>query len=64
MAEKRKKGDRFSIITLVFSDNGNTGIVPELLQQYVYKTPKDELDALREILKALPIRVSEPRWKK
>jgi hypothetical protein len=36
IAEKRKKKDRFAIITLVCSEKGdNKGIVPELLKQYV-----------------------------
>ena len=64
MAEKRNKGDRFSIITLVFSDeDGNKGEVPELLKQYVWKEPNNHLEALREIIRALPIETQSIEWK-
>ena len=35
IAEKRKKGDRFSIITIVLSDPENKAKVPDLLHKYV-----------------------------
>ena len=57
IAEKRKKGERFAIITLVFGDDTATGSVPELLRTYVYKHPADALAGVREILRALPIAV-------
>jgi len=42
--EKRQKGDRFSIVTLVLADNeGKVGAVPELLKSYVWKSPATEL---------------------
>lgn len=64
IAEKRKKGDRFSIITLVLKDNeGNKGEVPPLLNQYVWKEPDSELEAITEIIKALPMRIGKPDWK-
>ena len=48
IAEKRKKGDAFAIITLRFADEDNVDPqVPELLQVYVWKTPRTQLDALR-----------------
>ena len=57
------QGDRFSIITLVFSDStGQKGVVPELLHSYVWKGPSTELEALREIIRALPIRLGPPSW--
>jgi hypothetical protein len=56
--EKRKKGDRFSIITLVFEQ----GTVPELLRRYVWRTPANDLVGLREIIKALPVTVGPVRW--
>lgn len=63
IAEKRKKGASFSIVTLVFQENGLKGVIPELLQPYVWKEPKTNLEALREILKALLIKVGETTWK-
>lgn len=53
IAEKRNRGDEFSIITLRFGD----AIIPEILKNYIYKEPKTNLEALREILRALPIQV-------
>lgn len=54
--EKREKGDRFAIITLVFPDSGGEmAHVPELLKPLVWKTPRTDLDALREIIRALPV---------
>ena len=64
IAEKRNKKEKFSIITLIFpSAEGKKGIVPELLKQYVWKEPETELEALREIIKALPIQVGKILWK-
>ena len=54
--EKREKGDRFAIITLVLPDSGgDRAHVPELLKPYVWKTPRTDLEALREIIRALPV---------
>ena len=61
--EKRTKGDRFAIITLVFGDGTAKGKVPDLLHGYVWKEPKSELEALREIIRALPIHVGSVRWR-
>ena len=59
-----QKGDKFSIITLVFTDEeGKIGEVPELLKTYVWKQPSDHLEALQEIIKALPIKVGEVRYR-
>lgn len=64
ITEKMKKGDNFSIITLVFTDSdGNIGEVPELLKEYVWKQPHGDLEALQEIIKALPVKVGEVRCK-
>lgn len=63
IAEKRKKADKFSMITLVFSQNGISGDVPALLQPYVWKEPKTDLEALREILKALPVKAGMVQWR-
>ena len=64
ISEKRKKGDKFSIITLVFKDNsGKKGKTPELLERYVWKEPDDHLIALQEIIRALPIQLTGIDWK-
>jgi hypothetical protein len=58
IAEKREKGEGFTIITLLFRDpEGKIGAIPELLRRYVWKEPKTELEALRDILRALPLKV-------
>ncbi len=62
--EKTQKSDSFSIITLVFSDeHGNKGSVPDLLHTYIWKEPKTEMEALIEIIKALPIKLGAIDWK-
>ncbi|OYV06438.1 MAG: hypothetical protein CFE26_06300 [Verrucomicrobiales bacterium VVV1] len=61
--EKRAKQDRFAIVTLVFSDGPSKGIVPDLLKQYVWKEPTSEIEAFRELIRAIPIRVGSPTWK-
>lgn len=54
--EKRRKGDKFAIVTLQFVGNdGSVGAIPELLKTYVWKKPKTPLEALREIVRALPV---------
>lgn len=50
---------KFQIITLVFGD----AQVPRLLCEYVYKKVTNDLDGLREIVRALPIELGPPRWK-
>ena len=62
--EKRKKGDKFAIITLQFVDSeGNVGAVPELLETYVWKKPTSHLEAVREIVRALPIQAGPIDWR-
>lgn len=62
--EKREKGDKFAIITLQFSDpDGNIGEIPELLETYVWKKPKTPLEALREIVRALPVAPVNIDWR-
>ncbi|CBE67795.1 MAG: TIR domain-containing protein [Candidatus Methylomirabilis oxygeniifera] len=54
--EKRKKGDKFAIVTLQFCGaDGNVGEIPELLKTYVWKKPKTPLEAFGEIVRALPV---------
>jgi hypothetical protein len=60
IAEKRAKGDRFAIITLVFGENIQ---IPDLLKRYVWKKPATHLEAIRDILKALPIQVGNIYWR-
>ena len=62
LAEKRKKGDKFAIITIVL-DAAARSNVPGLLHQYVWKEPVEDLEALREIVAALPIRVGDAHWR-
>lgn len=62
--EKYRKGDKFSIITLVFSDaGGNTARIPDLLEPFAWKTPSTHLEALREIVRALPIAPATVDWR-
>ncbi|PNE10736.1 MAG: hypothetical protein CR217_12655 [Beijerinckiaceae bacterium] len=61
--EKREKTDRFAIITLVIGDGTVKGKVPDLLHGYVWKEPKSDLEALQEIIRALPIHVGDVRWR-
>lgn len=59
--QKREKGDGFQIITLSITDgSGVKGEVPELLKQYVWKEPKNDLEALREIIKSIPLIIKKP----
>lgn len=60
--EKRKKGDKFAIITLQFGGKEGASI-PDLLRRYVYKTPKSHLEALREIVRALPVVPGPIDWR-
>jgi hypothetical protein len=62
--EKRTKDERFAIITLQFVDTeGKVGEIPELLKTYVWKKPKTTLEALREIVRALPIAPNFIDWR-
>ena len=62
--EKRAKGDRFALITLQFVDHdGKMGTVPDLLRPYVWKTPKTDIEALREIVRALPVEPGLVDWR-
>lgn len=64
IAEKRKKKDRFSIVTLVLGDkDGNRGTVPDLLTPYVYKEPENDFQMVREIIRALPIKLGTPMYR-
>lgn len=55
MAQTREKEDYFRIITLAFQSGPEKIEIPELLKGFVWKSPRTELDAFTEIIKALPI---------
>jgi hypothetical protein len=56
LAKTRKiqSGEKFSIITLILDETAEKN-VPPILTSFVYKKPTSHLEALREILRALPI---------
>lgn len=61
--EYRRKPGKFSIITLVFSENNVRPPIPGLLSPFVWKEPTSHLEGLREIIRALPIKVGDVRWR-
>ncbi len=62
--QKREKGDKFAIITLLFGSTDNEiEQIPELLEPYVWKAPKTSLEALREIVRALPVVPGKADWR-
>ena len=62
--EKQEKGDKFAIITLLFeNEEEGSASVPDLLKPYVWKKPSTQLEALREIVRALPIVVGQADWR-
>ena len=62
--EKREKRERFAIITLQFADeDGRKAEIPRLLKPYVWKSPKTPLEALREIIRALPLEATAIEWR-
>ena len=64
LAEEVNRQGKFEIITLVFEKNGQKGVVPSSLTDFIYKEPKSELEALREIIKCLPITLEKGlTWK-
>jgi hypothetical protein len=63
LAEKRAKGDRFSIITLLIpGDDGTFGEVPNLLRTYVWKQIQP-VEVVRTVVEALPIQCGTPTWR-
>jgi hypothetical protein len=61
--QKREKKEKFAIITLCFNRGSKIGTVPKILKTYAYKEPTTDLEALREIIRALPIQVGDVRWR-
>lgn len=63
LAEKRAKGDKFSIITLLIpGDDGSYGEIPALLRTYVWKHVQP-IEIVRTIAEALPIQCGAPTWR-
>lgn len=58
--QKRKKGSKFAIITLLFDPDKE---VPGLLQSYVWEHVEDDLEGLSEVVRSLPIELGPVRWK-
>lgn len=58
--EKRKRGDKFAIITLRYDDSTP---VPGLLDRYIYRDVTNDLEGFRELVRALPIELGPVRWK-
>lgn len=61
--EERKRKDRFKIIPLVFEEDGKKGKVPDLLNRFVQKCPKTDMEVLEYIIRLLPIQVGKTVWK-
>ena len=62
ISQAYEKGDKFKIITLVLCDSDKKCKVPDLLQQFVYKSPNSHLEAIREIVRALPLKLMHPSF--
>ena len=60
IGQKREKGDRFAIIALRFE---GAVAVPDLLKPYIYGEVGNDLDAFRELVRALPIELGPERWR-
>lgn len=58
--QKRQKDRKFAIITFRFEGSAP---VPGLLTPYIYKDVRNDLDAFRELVRALPIELGPVRWK-
>ena len=58
--QKREKGDKFSIITLLFDPEAE---VPGLLRRFLWQHVSNDLDGLYEVLRALPVELGPVRWK-
>ena len=61
--EYRSKPGKFSIVTLILAEGGPRPPVPALLSPFVWKEPSSHLEALREIIRSLPIKVGDVRWR-
>jgi hypothetical protein len=61
--QQRSRPNQFTIIALVFDGPDGKPTVPGLLRPFVWKEPASKLQALREILRALPVRVGPVQWR-
>ena len=62
--EKRERREKFAIITLLLSGGDDRRAqIPDLLKSYVWKEPKTSLDAMREIVRALPVIPGMVDWR-
>lgn len=62
LREKRRKGERFAIITLLVESEEGLGEVPEMLRPFVWKRVK-EAQIIRTIVEALPIKLERVVWR-
>lgn len=60
ISQKRKKGKKFAIITLRYTD---ASPVPGLLEPYIYKNVSNDLAGFQALVQALPIELGPIRWK-
>ena len=60
MREKRKKGNKFAIITLRYA---NSATIPGLYRRYIYRDVSNDLEGFRELVRALPVEPGLVRWK-
>lgn len=62
--EKRTKGDKFAIVTLQMANvTDDHGSIPDLLKPFVWKKPTTLLEAVREIIRALPVIPGVVDWR-
>jgi TIR domain len=61
--QQRKRPAQFSIVTIVIAEGGVKPDVPGLLKSFVWKEPASLVDAFREIVRALPIKVGPVTWR-
>jgi hypothetical protein len=59
LEEERKRSGWFRIITLKLDQDA---VVPEILKRFVFAACDNDLDALFEILRALPVKVGTVHW--
>jgi hypothetical protein len=64
LQEERQKNERFKIISLLLkSDDGTVGEIPGLLKRFIWKKPSTHLEALREIVRSLPVVPGVVDWR-
>lgn len=58
--QKRKKGNKFSIIALRYDSAAS---VPSLLEPYIFIDVTHDLEGFQELVRALPVELGPVRWK-